>query len=882
MESVRQSALTNVLLLLERVTSEPETAARCALALVDEAVAAASNDHELLALMKRCLGLSMRSLGHTQDALAWLRESVDSALAGGLLSIAASSNLALGSTLARAGKFPAALEAVEAALPFLSANEVAAALSRRAIFLQRLERTSQAVIAYQGAILRAVSDNKMEELAKTLNNRGLFRVDLGDMEGAVSDLLESSKQFLNLGLVDTSAAIDHNLGWCFARQGLVVEALNAYDRSDAKGGLGTSATWEGAFDRAEVYISARLLSEALYSATHADRLAEEAGFESEVPVISLQLGRIQAALGDSGSAEKQFAIAESRFRDQGASASAELAGLCRLIIADQTRTDEPPPVPVSLFDDLDPHGYRDTLVDVAYGELLRLRLQSQPGEQTKRLWLENLLENGLASTSSLSRLQACAARLVMLGLHNNLEDDFRVQLVEAAEKLFEELEHHLEGIHSQELRTVVVDKLELEALFCDAALSIGDPAMFELWIGRLRAAVSSLPRFNQPSGQADNQHDSLRSNPIELVDLKNLRESSTGPQRNALEFAVRSTHWTTRARSPVETVQSDLSRSAVVANKGQVILVYAQDSTNVVVSIVTEHSASIEIVGSLREIRTRSESVCLGAAALFGTNIRGSERGEQRAVSVVRAIDRLETLVLPVTLPEGDLLISTTGCLGGVPWSLFPRLAGRSITLTSSLFRAAATDNTRQAGPNQARVGIVEGPELDYASGEVDALLRLYANPIVLRGSDATVEAVCDLLTSADVVHVAAHGRRRVDNALFSGIDLFDGPLMAYDIERLSQTPKTVILSCCDLGASNSQGAFGLLGFSGALVSRGTLQVAAAVLPVSDEMSRSVMVRLHEAMHRGLSVSQAVAHGVANAGSLFERVTAGSYVVKGP
>ncbi len=874
-----RSPRTEVHLLLDRVVNEPHSVSQRARVLLEEIDAGPDDNAEVLALLQRCYGLGVRGGGDTSNALIWLQKSVDSAAAGGLYSLAASSQLALASTLSMAGDFVTALRSVEAALPLLPSNEVASALSRRALFLQRLERNADAVVAYDEAVERAASDNQTLDLAKTLNNRGLFRVEQGEMKSAASDLFESSRHFLNLGLVGTSASIDHNLGWCFARQGLVVEALNAYERSDAKGGLGSSATWEGAFDRAEVYVSARLLGEALHAAKHSYRLAREAGFESEVPVISLQLGRIHAALGDVRSAEESFAIAEARFQDQGRRASAEVARLCFLLVSDDSQSGLNPVLSTSGDD---PHGYRDTLVDVAYGELLRLRLQSQPGEQTKRLWLENLLENGLASTSSLSRLQACAARLVMLGLHNNLEDDFRVQLVEAAEKLFEELEHHLEGIHSQELRTVVVDKLELEALFCDAALSIGDPAMFELWIGRLRAAVSSLPRFNQPSGQADNQHDSLRSNPIELVDLKNLRESSTGPQRNALEFAVRSTHWTTRARSPVETVQSDLSRSAVVANKGQVILVYAQDSTNVVVSIVTEHSASIEIVGSLREIRTRSESVCLGAAALFGTNIRGSERGEQRAVSVVRAIDRLETLVLPVTLPEGDLLISTTGCLGGVPWSLFPRLAGRSITLTSSLFRAAATDNTRQAGPNQARVGIVEGPELDYASGEVDALLRLYANPIVLRGSDATVEAVCDLLTSADVVHVAAHGRRRVDNALFSGIDLFDGPLMAYDIERLSQTPKTVILSCCDLGAANSQGAFGLLGFSGALVSRGTLQVAAAVLPVSDEMSRSVMVRLHEAMHRGLSVSQAVAHGVANAGSLFERVTAGSYVVKGP
>jgi CHAT domain-containing protein len=106
--------------------------------------------------------------------------------------------------------------------------------------------------------------------------------------------------------------------------------------------------------------------------------------------------------------------------------------------------------------------------------------------------------------------------------------------------------------------------------------------------------------------------------------------------------------------------------------------------------------------------------------------------------------------------------------------------------------------------------------------------------------------------------------------------------LMAYDLERLSKTPKTVVLSCCDLGAANSQGAFGLMGFSGALVSRGSREVVGALLPVSDEMSLPVMVGLHKAMISGLSVSQAVSQGVLNANGQVERVTAGSYVVKGP
>jgi tetratricopeptide (TPR) repeat protein len=861
------SPRSEVLLLLDLVATEPEAVSKRAWALLHGAKETSSDNSEILALTQRCYGLALRGCGNTYEALVWLQTAVDSAAESGLVSVAASSRLALASTQAMAGEFDAALRSAEAALPKLPSNEVAAALSRRAIFLQRLERTNEAVFAYDQAVERAVSDNQELELAKTLNNRGLFRVDLGDMEGASSDLLKSSKQFLDLGLVNTSSMIDHNLGWCFARQGLVVEALAAYDRSDAKGGLGNSATWEGAFDRAEVYVSARLLPEALHSATHSLRLAREAGFESEVPVISLLLGRIQAALGEIGSAKESFGTAESRFREQGRNSSADGAFACSLLLSEQPRHEELKNTPSFVGDDDGLLVHRDTLVDVAYGELFRSWLRGRPLEENKRLSLERILESGFESTNSLTRLQAYAARIVMLCDRKMPGVAFRNEVEEAVGQLLEELGRHLIGIHSQELRTVVVDKLELEALVCAAALSIGEPEIFRLWISRLRAAISTP----------------ARSTSMEAVKLNSLRQSDKGPQRNALEFAVRSTHWTSSATPAVTSFSTETLRPSPAPANGEVVLMYAQNATNLVLSVITEHAETIEVLGLLKDIRTRSESVSLGAAGLFGSGTSGgTERGEKQAVSLIRAIDRLEALVLPASLPAGNLSISITGALGSVPWNLFSRLAGRAVVLSSSLGPIHPTDAFERAKSTANRIGIVEGPELEHGTSEVDAVAELYDDPIVLRGSQATVEAVGNLLTTADLVHVAAHGRRRVDNALFSGIELYDGPLMAYDIERLSQTPGTVILSCCDLGAANSQGAFGLLGFSGAMVSRGSHRVAAAVFPVSDEVSRFVMVGLHKAMKQGLSVAQAVTSGVTNASSLFERVTAGSYVVKGP
>ena len=52
------------------------------------------------------------------------------------------------------------------------------------------------------------------------------------------------------------------------------------------------------------------------------------------------------------------------------------------------------------------------------------------------------------------------------------------------------------------------------------------------------------------------------------------------------------------------------------------------------------------------------------------------------------------------------------------------------------------------------------------------------------------------------MAHLAAHGHHAGDNALFSGLELADGTLMGYDIQRLPSVPALVVLSACDVGQS--------------------------------------------------------------------------------
>jgi CHAT domain-containing protein len=162
----------------------------------------------------------------------------------------------------------------------------------------------------------------------------------------------------------------------------------------------------------------------------------------------------------------------------------------------------------------------------------------------------------------------------------------------------------------------------------------------------------------------------------------------------------------------------------------------------------------------------------------------------------------------------------------------------------------------RADGPAHGRVALVAGPRLTHAVAEVDELGRTYREPLVLTGPAATVTATCAALDGAAIAHVAAHGHANLDNPLFSALELADGPLMTYDLERLDRVPALFVLSACD-SLNGSACGEELLGMATALLHLGTRAVVGSVAPLPDEAALVLMRRLHAGLAAG--------HGVADA-----------------
>jgi CHAT domain-containing protein len=129
----------------------------------------------------------------------------------------------------------------------------------------------------------------------------------------------------------------------------------------------------------------------------------------------------------------------------------------------------------------------------------------------------------------------------------------------------------------------------------------------------------------------------------------------------------------------------------------------------------------------------------------------------------------------------------------------------------------------------------------------------------VLADGGAVAERVMAAMDGAWLVHVAAHGTFRADSPLFSAIELDDGPLTVYDLERLRRAPYRVLLSSCNSAIGVAVGADELLGLVSALISLGSAGVVASVVPVNDPATVPLMLALHDHLRAGSGLAEALA-----------------------
>ena len=290
------------------------------------------------------------------------------------------------------------------------------------------------------------------------------------------------------------------------------------------------------------------------------------------------------------------------------------------------------------------------------------------------------------------------------------------------------------------------------------------------------------------------------------------------------------------------------------------------DDTALVAYVVTAERVVALVVTSAGTARhDLGERAALDGALsgmLADLDMAASELPDSLARSVrgalARRLDAVGALLVHPLLDDlaaRRLVLTPSGVLAGVPWTLLPGLVGRPVTVAQS----ATSWVARSATPlRRGSAGFVAGPRVVRADAEVRAAAKAWRSAPVLAGDQATAAAVSELAGRVDVLHVAAHGRHSAENPLFSGLELVDGTWFGYDIDQLPDVPDVVLLSACEVGRSSVRWGEELIGMTAAWLHAGVRCVVASPAAVNDDAAHDALVRVHQALASGADPATAL------------------------
>jgi len=441
------------------------------------------------------------------------------------------------------------------------------------------------------------------------------------------------------------------------------------------------------------------------------------------------------------------------------------------------------------------------------------------------------------------------------------------------------LDLHLRTLGATELRTLATAHgAELAGMALRHEVRRGDARLFLEWSERWRAtALRVTPVRPPPDSELVADLAALRNVAARLDQAPDGGSAAPALQRERrrLEAAVRQRV----LRTPAVAVRKaePFITASLLDQLGQTDLLELTDvDGQLYVVVIAGGRLRLEHVGPTRE------AIQSLAYALFALRREGSGRGTHR-LDLAEIGQRLEECLLGEAvrlLGGGPVVVVPPGRLQAVPWGLLPSPRERATAVAPSA--SAWLQARRATRPAKPSVVLVGGPGLATGAAEVRHLAAQYPDAVVLAEGGAVAERVMAAMDGAWLVHMAAHGTFRADSPLFSAIELDDGPLTVYDLERLRQAPYRVVLSSCNSAVGEAVGADELLGLVSSLISLGCAGVVASVVPVNDPATVPLMLALHDHLRGGYGLAEALtlARHAVSADSV-ARSTAYSFIALG-
>jgi tetratricopeptide (TPR) repeat protein len=830
---------------------------RRATALGDAVLKVARRNHDLAAaaVAERALGLSAVHVDDLDVALRHLRAGIRYGRRAASPLLAAEARMTLAFVLNRRGRPGDASREIETALLDLSGVPRARAEAQRGAIMHQLGQFDEALASYQRAlpVLRRAGDHLWT--LRVLSNRGLLHGHRQEFAAAEADLHEAERLSAKLGLNLGSAFVQQNLGEVSALRGDITAALNYLYVAERRLGSLHSKAGPLLADRSRLLLSVRLAAEAREAAEQAVAAYEAERRSIAIPEVRLVIARAATLEGDLDSALDQARRAEREFSRQRRSQWA-IAARFQVLAA---RAALPARARVGIGQ-----------VEACVAPLLAA---GWPGAALEA----RLLAAGLAlergQTERGQRLLALAARARRTGpatvRARGWYAEARLRLLagnrrgatSAVRAGLRILDEHRATLGATDLRAHASGhRVELVQLGLSIALAEGRPGPVFGWAERGRASHLLL----QSARPSDDPvlAEALAELRATVAQIRAGHQAGTSVARLvqrqvALERRIRDycrVGLSEAHGDPVEPVPLP----ALARDLGDVVLLeYVAHDDMLSVLSMADGRVRLRDVAPVAAVRELVDRVTFTLRRLGHPGASVASRAA--ATRLLRhAAAALDEMVLGVTAADvGDrpLVVIPTGPLQSLAWSVLPSCTGRPVTVAPS---ATLWQRANAADPEPAARRVVVGYGLPGAIAEAEAVGAMHRTAALVDGH-ATVGAVTTAMNGAGLAHIAAHGRVQSENPLFSSLALADGPLTVYDIERLERVPRMVVLAACDSGRTVLRAGDELLGISATLLSHGTRQVVASVVPVPDVETGPIMIAFHELLLAGRAAPQALA-----------------------
>ena len=809
------------------------------------------------------LGIVLRDRGEIGAALSELRGALRAAKSAGVEQRVADVLATQGATQVFAGRTRAGLAGLTRSLERSRGATRARTQLRRAHILALLGRNQEALDDLRAAISTFRSSSDIVWEGRALDNRCLVHLAVGSVGRAQRDAVRAEQLFISSGQELEAAYSRHNRALVARMRGDLPEALRLLDYAERRYRALGAHVPELPADQCRVLLAAGRPLDALQVAI--DELDRSTLQPSKRADLLLAASTAALAAGEPQHGEKLARQASRMFQAQQRGWWLVRSRLMRLRC--QFAAGQATPYMLKSATEIAQTLRAEHSDDATIAYLLAGEIAVRRGTGSARTLFQAAASRRYRG-SALSRSVGWLAHALAYGADGRSH----ARVLAACARGLDALDEHRITLGSTELRALATEHARaLSDLALHHAVQASDRTLLE-WTERTRATSLLAPSvLGRGDASLASQLAGLRAVASRLEEARatGLPTTWLERERSRQEAAIRARHHHRRATGKESPSPVDVDE--LVDAAGDTILLELVDVEEALYAVVV-HNGTVE----RHKIGPLSNALQVIGYAQF--QLRRVGRGANVDLAEVGA--RFEAAVLDKVvhqIADAPVVIVPPSRMHASPWGIAPSLLGRPFTVAPSA--AMWLRARRIVQPTDERIVLVAGPGLGTEGAEVHIVAARRPDALLLERDSARTEPVIAAIDGASLAHIAAHGKLRVDNPMFSELRLHDGPLTVYDFERIKRAPYRLVLSACDSGRVAAVGTDELLGLATTLLGMGSAGVVSGITVVNDAATVPVMESIHRSLEDGADLAQAMLASRQQAlGSPVELATAASFI----